>query len=97
MNTKSDYTKLAEARLEEWRAQIDSLKAQAKQADAKTRIEVHKTIDQVEQRYEHAKSALSGTAEPLSDALSDLETGVQQAWDELKQSAKDATNRIAKN
>jgi hypothetical protein len=97
VNTESNYSKLAEAQVEEWRAQSDKLKAQAKRTDAKTQIEVHKAIDRVEQRYDLAKSALSGTADSLNDALKDLESGVQQAWDEMKQSAESAAERFSKS
>ncbi len=94
MTKENAYTKLAEAQLEEWRAQIDQLKAQAKQADAKTQVEVHKAIQQVEERYDRARAGLNATAESLKGAMADLQSGVERAWDEMKQSSGRAASRF---
>jgi len=83
MNDKKLYQQKKQAQLDEWRAEIDKLKAKASGASAETQLEINNKIKALEIEFEEGKTKLSQLAEAGDDA-----------WDSLKSAASDATAKF---
>ena len=83
MTDQSLQTQKFKAQLDEWKADLDKLKARAKGASADARIEMQKRIDALD-----ARVAEAGTK------LDELSAAGADAWDGLKTSMHDAVARL---
>ena len=74
MSNKDAYIEKAQAKIEEYSAKLDQLKAQAKSKQADGKIETQKQADQMEADLQVARqklSELSNTTEENSEDISD--------------------------
>lgn len=68
MNEKELYRQKQEAQLNQWKAELEKLKAQADEATADTQLEMKQKIDELEGRIEEGKSKMSQLAEASGEA-----------------------------
>jgi chromosome segregation ATPase len=94
VDRKEAYIKRLEAQFEEWRAEIDLLKAKANTAQADARIEYEKEIEELEEKQAQAKDRLEGLRAAGENSWGDLRKGLDQAWDELRDAVSQAAGRF---
>ncbi|SHK14625.1 hypothetical protein SAMN05216369_0666 [Marinobacter antarcticus] len=96
MSDKELYRQKRQAQLDEWRAEVDKLKARASGASANTQLEMNKKIKSLESKIEEGKAKLSELSDASDDAWESLKDGVESAWDTLKSSVGDAAAKFKK-
>lgn len=94
MSNKDAYEQKLQAKLDEWQADLDKLKAKAKGAEADARIEYQEEIDRLESQRNEARQKLAELREASDDAWEDLKDGVERAWDSVSESFKSARSRF---
>jgi DNA-binding NarL/FixJ family response regulator len=94
MTSRDEYQQLAEAKLEEIVAKIQQLKAQAKQGDAKVRIEIERSIDQLQDRKAAVENKLGDLKNAGENAFGELKAGVETAMNEMKSAVEEATAKF---
>jgi len=80
--------------LDEWKAEIDKLKAEAGKADADAQLEYYKQIEGMRAKQEAASEKLTEIKKAGEDSWEDLKAGVDLAWDSLGEAVKSATSRF---
>jgi len=94
MSEKQHYIDKAKARLEQWEAEIDKLKARMDEAGADARIEYREELDDLRKRRTEAKEKLSKLADAGDDAWDDVRQGLEAAWDKAESAFKKARSRF---
>lgn len=94
MTDQSLQTQKFKAQLDEWKADLDKLKARAKGASADARIEMQKRIDALDARVAEAGTKLDELSAAGADAWDGLKKNVEHTWDGLKTSMHDAAARL---
>jgi predicted RNase H-like nuclease (RuvC/YqgF family) len=80
---KELYEQKMRARLDEWKAELDKLKARAKGASADTQIKMNREIEELETAIQEGETRLSALAEASGDAWESIKEGVDAAWESL--------------
>ncbi len=94
MSAKQAYEKKLEARLDEWKAEIDKLKAKAAGAEADAQLQYEKEIDNLQKRQAKAREKLKELRNAGDDAWEDMKAGMENAWSELQDAMGRATTRF---
>jgi len=94
MGIKEAYEQKLQAQLDEWKADIDKLKAKANEADADAQIEYYNQIDKLRAMQEAARNKLAELKTSGDDAWEDLKVGIENAWDSLGNALKSAKSRF---
>ncbi len=94
MSMKEAYEKKLQARLDEWSAEINVLKAKADNAEADAQIEYYKQIEELKSMQASADGKLAELKEASDEAWEDLKFGIESAWDSLGSALKSATSRF---
>ncbi|MCR9113597.1 MAG: hypothetical protein NXH84_10000 [Rhodobacteraceae bacterium] len=94
MTDKEAYEQKLQARLEEWQANIDKLRAQAKEAGADAQIQYQKQIDEMREQREALEAKLKDIQNAQSAAWADIKTGADKAWDDMSKAMQDAWKRM---
>jgi len=95
MNEKEAYEQKQQARLDEWSAEIDKLKAKAEQANADAKIRLMDDIKKAEVIQQKAKARLADLRASTGDAWKDIKRGLDDASDSLGESLRSAASRFA--
>ncbi len=98
MDDKSVYRQKLEARLEQWRAEIDNLAAKIVEArmDARmdARIEYQKQLEAIREKQEEARIKLEELETAQGEAWKDLKNGIERVWDDLGTAVEKAAKRF---
>ncbi|MCA1805289.1 MAG: hypothetical protein LC646_08120 [Xanthomonadaceae bacterium] len=94
MSLKESYEKKLQAKLDEWKAEIDQLKAKADGADADTQLEYYRKVEEPRSMQEAANKKLLALKDANDDAWEDMKAGIDSAWDSLNLAIKSATSRF---
>ncbi len=84
MSDKELYLQKMRAQLDEWKADVDILKAKASRTSADAQLKMNKQIEMLESKIEEGKTKLSELSSASEDAWESLKEGVESAWDSLK-------------
>ncbi len=95
MDDKSAYAEKLEARLDQWRAEIDKLQAKAKEASADTQLKYKEEIDNLRAQQKEAEQKLNELGEAQGKAWEDLKSGAEAAWDNLGNAVRSAADRFS--
>lgn len=90
MNEKEIYRQKKQAQLDEWRADVDKLKAKSSQARADAQLELNKKIEELEGKMEEGKARLAELEEASDDAWDSIKRGVESAWESIDTALKGA-------
>jgi len=96
MSDRELYRQKRQAQLDEWRAEVDKLKAKASGVSANTQLEMNWKIKTLESRIDEGKAKLSQLSEASDDAWESLKDGVESAWDTLRSAVGDAASKFKK-
>lgn len=94
METKHAYEDKMDARLREWQAKIDVLKARVDKATAEQKIKYNKDIESLRNRQQQLYKKLDELRSAGSDGWEDLKTGVDQAYHDLKSAVERAGEKF---
>lgn len=96
MNEKELYQQKRQAQLDEWRAEVDKLKAKASGASADAQLELNREIEALEGRIEQGRVKIAELAAASDDAWESIKDGVESAWDSMKSAVSDAAAKFKK-
>jgi chromosome segregation ATPase len=96
MNEKELYRRKRQAQLDEWKADVDKLKARASGASADAQLELNAQIKALKAKIDEGKAKLSALAAAGEDSWETLKDGVESAWGSLKSAMSEATARFKK-
>lgn len=94
MGMKEAYQQMMEARLKEWGARINELKAKADAAEAHAKVEYYKQIETLRNQQAVAQEKLQALKNAGEGAWEDLKGGLETAWDNLKSSIEGAMSKF---
>ena len=94
MSEKELYQQKKQAQLDEWKAEVDKLKAKASGASADAQLELHKQIEAREGKIEEGKTKLAEIADASEDAWESIKDGVESAWDSMKSAFSQAAAKF---
>jgi uncharacterized coiled-coil DUF342 family protein len=96
ISQKDKYVQKLHAKLDEWSAEIDKLKAKADEVEADSRVEYQKQIQNLKQRRQEAEKKMAElrSSGEGAGAWQDLKAGAQQAWDSMEAALKSARTKF---
>lgn len=94
MNDKELYTRKLQARIDEWKADVDKFKAKASGASADVQLDLNAQVRVLEGRIQDGKAKLSELGEAGEDAWESIKDGIESAWDSLRSAATDAATKF---
>lgn len=94
MTNKEAYVQKAQAKLDEWDAQLSKLRAQLSGASADVKIKLNNEIESLESKRSDMKDKLNKLRNASEDAWEDMKEGFESAWESVSTSFKDAVNRF---
>ena len=83
MTDRSAYQEKMQAKLDEWRAELDKLSAIANQKKADAGIEYQNQLKSLEERYESAAGQLDDLKQSGDQAWQEIRSGMEDAWASL--------------
>lgn len=96
MTEKELYQQKKQAQLDEWKAEVDKLKAKASGASADAQLELNEEIEALEGKIEEGKTKLAEVADASEDAWESIKDGAESAWDSMKSAFSDAAAKFKK-
>ncbi len=96
MNDKELYQQKMRARLDEWNAEVDKLKAKSSGASADVQLDVNRQIKLLERNIDEGKAKLAEITAAGEDAWESIKEGVESAWDALKSGVTDTAAKLKK-
>jgi predicted nuclease with TOPRIM domain len=90
VDTKEAYLEKLQGKLDEWRAEIDRLKAKAAQSKADLKLQIDNRIKDLEAQSQEAQDKFQQLRQASGDAWEDLKGGVTRAWADLGEAVKSA-------
>ncbi len=94
MSAKNAYEQKLQAKLDEWKADIDKLSAKAEQAEADTKLEYQKQVEDLKKRREDMRERLGELKKSGDSAWEDVKAGIENAWTSLEDAMRKATQRF---
>ena len=85
MSLQEEYQKKMEAKIHEWNAKLEELKAKADQAQAETKIQLTQEVDSLRRKSKVAQEKLQQLKGAGEDAWEDLKSSVESAWSDMSQ------------
>ena len=93
-DNKDAYVRKLKAKIDEWNAEIDLLKARAKLAEAESRIKYQKQVEELKEHRDKAREKITDLQEAGEGAWKDLRVGVELAFESMSQALKSARKRF---
>ena len=94
MDDRNAYKQKLEARLDQWRADIDKLEAKAAEAGADARIKYQSEVKNLRSKQDEAHKKIKKLGEAQGEAWKDLKSGFEAAWDDLGKAVRNASDRF---
>jgi len=94
MMDKELYQRKMQAQLDEWKADVDKLRARASRASADTQLKMNEQINALDIKIAEGKVKLSELSAAGEDAWESIREGVESAWDSLKSAVSDAAAKF---
>lgn len=94
MTDKNAFEQKQEAKIEQMNAEIERLKAKAKEADAESRIKYQEKVDELEALRGVAKTKLDKLKQSSESAWTDISKGLDEATMSLATAIKNASQEF---
>jgi DNA-binding transcriptional regulator GbsR (MarR family) len=94
MSEKDLYQQKMKAQLDEWKADVDKLRAKASGASADAKLKLDQQVKDLEARIEEGKAKLAELADASEEAWDSVKEGIESAWGSLKSAVKDAAAKF---
>jgi predicted nucleic acid-binding Zn-ribbon protein len=96
MASKEDYIKKLQAQLNQWEAQIETLKADAQRIQDRKAVELEKRITQLQDKCGEAKSKMEHIRQSDNVGWKEMKEGAEQMWSGIKDLLKDTKTEFQK-
>ena len=94
MGMKQAYEKKLQARLDQWSAEIDRLKARADEAQADVQVKYYNQVKELRKIQAQANRELTELKASGDHAWEELKAGTEKVWDSLEQAIEAAKARF---
>jgi len=94
MSSRPEYEIKLQKQLDEFNAEIETLKARADKAEADAESWHHKQIEELQEKHKRAKVKLGELKESSDDAWEDMKEGMATAWKSVSLALKSAAKRF---
>lgn len=94
MNSRDEYIRKMQAKLEKWNADIDTLTAKAGEVSAEIRSEYNEQIESLKAKQAAARKKIEEVQKSGEGAWQDLKSGVELAWDAIEEAVDSAKSRF---
>lgn len=96
MSQRDVYEQKLRAKLDEWQAEIDLLRAKARSvhADANVEKEQEEEAERLEKQRDEMRERLNKMRDASDDAWDDLKDGAERAWGSISDSFEKARSRF---
>lgn len=94
MSDKETMEKQLEARLKEWKADIDKMEAKAKKASADYQAQYEDEIKRLREKQDEANAQFKKLQASSSTAWEDVRKGAEQSMNAMQKAVKDAWSRF---
>ena len=94
MKNKEAYIQKLQAKIDEWNADINRLKAKADQVEADSKIEYQKQIQALKSKRDEIEKKVSEISRSGENAWEDLKAGADLAREAMSEAIKSATSRL---
>lgn len=93
MTNTSPYIEKARARIAQWDAEIDKVKARADEAEADAKIDYRRQLEEMRAQRDKAETRLEELRQASDAAFEDMKSGFEKAWDDISSAFDSARNR----
>jgi len=83
-----------QAKLNEWDADLDKIKAKMSGASADAKIKLNEQINNLESQRNQVKQQFEKLQESGEEAWEDIRNGFEASWEKLSSAFKDAANKF---
>jgi len=97
MEEKSSYQQKVEAQLEEWKADLEVLKAKAKDVTVDLQAEYNEKIKELEPKIAEGKAKLAELVDTADDAWDDVKEGAESIWKQMKETFNNVKEKFDKD
>lgn len=94
MNEKELYQKKMHVYLDEWKADIQKLKARASKMNADTKIEIHKNVELLQSHITKAKTKMLALTKASDNNWLQIKEGMESSWKITKAAFDEAENKF---
>jgi DNA-binding transcriptional MerR regulator len=94
MSNRDAYVQKLKAKMDEWNDEIDKLAAKADQAEAESRIEYEKRLEELRAKRKDVEDKIAEVQQAGESAWEDLKEGLENSWEILKASFTKAKSRF---
>ena len=94
MNSRDEYVRKMQAKLEEWNAEIDTLTAKAGKATSDIRNEYSEQISALKAKQANARQKIEELQQSGESAWEDLKSGIELAWTAMGEAIDSARSRF---
>jgi predicted nuclease with TOPRIM domain len=85
MTDRKYYEENLKAKLDEWQANIDKMRAKARQAEVESRKQMEEEIDKLRTRRDEMVDQLEKLQKSNENAWTEVKTGVEKAWKDMNE------------
>jgi uncharacterized protein YydD (DUF2326 family) len=94
MNSRDEYVRRMQGKLDEWNAEIDALGKKADRAKAELKVEYLEQIVALRERQTAARHKLADLKSAGELAWEDLKAGIEVAWGAMGEAVDTARSRF---
>lgn len=91
---KETYQNKLQAQLDQWKAEIDKLQAQSREASADMQIKYQEQIKELREKRADMAAQYDKIEAANIEAWKDFKTGADEAWDNMSKAMKSAWGRF---
>jgi len=94
MNSRDEYIRKMQAKLEEWNAEIDSLTVKAGEVSTELMKEYNEQIESLKAKQAAARQKIEELQQAGDSAWGDLKSGIELAWSAVEEAIDSARSRF---
>ena len=94
MNSREEYIRKMQAKLEEWNADIDALTAKAGKVSSDVKNEYNEQIESLKAKQAAARQKIEELQHSGESAWGDLKSGIELAWTAMGEAIDSARSRF---
>jgi hypothetical protein len=91
---KTLYQQKKQAQIDEWKAEVQKLKAKASGASADAQIALHKQVETLESTLQDAKAKLAVIGDASTEKWESIKAETESSWDGMKSSFREAADKL---
>jgi septal ring factor EnvC (AmiA/AmiB activator) len=96
MNDRELYRQKKQAQLDEWKADMDRLRAKASGDSADAQLKLNREIDKLEGRIGEGRTKLAEIVDASEDTWESIKDGADSVWDSIKSTFSDVADKFKK-